>query len=697
MTTRKLIWVPGLFSVLFAQAQLSTGGRPISFDASALSITPIPEIEFPEAAINPADRGVDERGVLRYGEQLFRAVDVPLLGHWDQLEDGSSVCRLTLRSQGAKMISVQFDVWEPGEGATVFLYREDRTFTIGAFDQGDRSSMGNMATQVVPGDAVVIEYHVPSGSRVGQLHVASITHVFMDLFAQRTAVEDHPGDDRDYNPGYQSSPCHINANCPEAASWQDQKRATVMFLRPDGGGCTGSLLNNTATPGKPYLDIAEHCLYAPTLDQYVFYFNYESAGCVGSAGPTSQTMTGASYRSSWALDDFALIELNAPIPAAYNPYYAGWDHSGNVPQTITAFEHPLYDVKKIAFEHDPPTSMVVASIEMWRVFWDQGMMEPGASGGPAYDQNKRFIGHVSDGQHTCANVTTTPGGVAKMSAMWDQEYSFYRLRDWLDPANTTVTMNGYDPNATQGTSIKVKLKAFLEGPFNSTNGLMDGTLRSLGLIPLVEPYTALGYQHVGGGGESVAQSVLNVSTTSAVVDWVVVELRNKLNSAQILATRSALILRNGKIVDTDGVSDVSFNKPADNYFIALHHRNHLGIMTASVQTLSATSTLKDLSNGSVALYSASLATKAIAGKNVLWAGDVFGDGVLRYTGSNNDRDMILNSIGGSVATTSLPGYHGADVNMDGAVRYTGTANDRDVILLNIGGVVATNTRSAALP
>ena len=157
-------------------------------------------------------------------------------------------------------------------------------------------------------------------------------------------------------------------------------------------------------------------------------------------------MAGDIYRSSWSVDDFALIDLNAPIPAAYNAYYAGWDRSGNVPQTITAYEHPLYDVKKIAFEQDPPTSTVIANINMWRVVWDQGMLEPGASGGPAYDQNKRFIGHLSDGQQNCATITTAPSGVAKMSAMWDQEYSFYRLRDWLDPANTTVTLDGYDPN-----------------------------------------------------------------------------------------------------------------------------------------------------------------------------------------------------------------------------------------------------------
>ncbi|MBP7155060.1 MAG: hypothetical protein KBA60_03565 [Flavobacteriales bacterium] len=696
MTTRLLLWVPGVFSFFFAQAQINTGGRPLSFDAAALTITPIPKIDFLRPAVDPAERNIDERGVPRYGEQIFQAIDMLAQGHWDMLEDGSSVCRLVLRSSGAAMLSVQFDAWEPGEGTTVFLYREDRTFSIGAFGQSNRTPSGTMATQVVPGEAVVIEYHVPDGVGLGQLHVASITHVYTNIFAPRASEEQ--GTERDIDPGYQSSPCHINANCPEAAAWQDQKRATVMFLRPDGGGCSGSLLNNTATPGKPYLDIAEHCLYAPTLDDYVFYFNYETAGCVGNVGPTTQTMTGATYRSSWSLDDFALIELNAPIPAAYNAYYAGWDRSGNVPQTITAYEHPLYDVKKIAFEQDPPTSTVIANINMWRVFWDQGMLEPGASGGPAYDQNKRFIGHLSDGQQNCATITTAPSGVAKMSAMWDQEYSFYRLRDWLDPANTTVTLDGYDPNTSGDQEVMVKLKAFLEGPYNSTNGKMDANLRTAGYIPLMEPYTGLGYPHVGGGGELVAQSVLNNSnSTTAVVDWVVVELRDKLDPTTVVSTRSALILRNGKVVDKDGVSDVAFSMPADQYYVALRHRNHLGVMTAGSTALSATATLLDLSIGTAPVYGGSVAMKPMAGKAALWAGDVRGNGDVSYTGENNDRDAILNLIGGNVATTVMNGYYEADTNMDGIVSYTGDMNDRDVILVNIGGTVATNTRTGTLP
>ena len=82
---------------------------------------------------------------------------------------------------------------------------------------------------------------------------------------------------------------------------------------------------------------------------------------------------------------------------------------------------------------------------------------------------------------------------------------------------------------------------------------------------------------------------------------------------------------------------------------------------------------------------------------VLWAGDTFFNGDIKYTGTNNDRDPILQAIGGVVPTSMVTGYLNTDVDLDGRVLYTGSGNDRDPILQNIGGVVPTNTRFEQLP
>ena len=78
----------------------------------------------------------------------------------------------------------------------------------------------------------------------------------------------------------------------------------------------------------------------------------------------------------------------------------------------------------------------------------------------------------------------------------------------------------------------------------------------------------------------------------------------------------------------------------------------------------------------------------------LWCGDVDFDHTIRYTGAPNDRDPILQAIGGTVPTSVVQNvYSGADVNMDGAIKYVGVRNDRDLILQNIGGVTPTATRT----
>ena len=191
----------------------------------------------------------------------------------------------------------------------------------------------------------------------------------------------------------------------------------------------------------------------------------------------------------------------------------------------------------------------------------------------------------------------------------------------------------------------------LEGPYSSTTGQMSDALRTAGIVPISEPYTALGYAQVGGGGaESIAPTVLSTTGNNAIVDWVVAELRDATTPTVVLATQSALLQRDGDVVGTDGTSPLQFGLGADNYHLALRHRNHLGIMTASAQALSSTATLKDLTNASVGLYGGTSVVKNIGGVRCMFAGDANFSNMVKYAGSSNDRDPILVNIGGSVPT-----------------------------------------------
>lgn len=244
--------------------------------------------------------------------------------------------------------------------------------------------------------------------------------------------------------------------------------------------------------------------------------------------------------------------------------------------------------------------------------------------------------------------------------------------------------------------LKLNIRAFLQGPYNSTTGAMNDGLRANSLIPTTEPYTALGYAFVGGGGESTTQPILDFPGSNAIIDWVVLELRDKNDNVNVLHSRSALLQADGDVVEMDGFSQVRFPLPADDYFIAVHHRNHLSVMPLNSVALSGSSSAIDLTNGSTATYGTN-AQHINAGVRMLWCGDVSGDGTLMYVGEGNDRDPILVEIGGTVPTATSAGYKAEDVNMDGTVKYVGEGNDRDPILVNIGGSVPTNTRTEQLP
>ena len=129
--------------------------------------------------------------------------------------------------------------------------------------------------------------------------------------------------------------------------------------------------------------------------------------------------------------------------------------------------------------------------------------------------------------------------------------------------------------------IQVSIKIRLAGPAN--NGSMDAHLADGNLLPGSEPYTALGKTHVkGGGNETAYKGVFSQTGDDAIIDWLMVELRDKNDRSRVLYTRSALLQKDGDVVDMDGTSPLTFSRLEDtDYFIAVKHRNHLAVMTES--------------------------------------------------------------------------------------------------------------------
>ncbi len=272
------------------------------------------------------------------------------------------------------------------------------------------------------------------------------------------------------------------------------------------------------------------------------------------------------------------------------------------------------------------------------------------------------------------------------------------LQCWALSTTGLVTLNA--PSVTNGDcGVNFYLKAFLDGAYTSGT-LMSDALRASNLLPTTQPYTGLGYVYTGSPtGLTISPSLLTVTGANAIVDWVVVELRNPATPATVVASRPALVQRDGDIISTDGDAYVNFPVTAGSYHVALRHRNHLGVMTGAPVTLSAdpANTTIDFRSQSFAAFGSN--PRVLKSANFcLWAGDATGNGVLKYTGTTNDRDPILIAVGSTTPNNVLANqYSRLDTNMDGSVKYTGSGNDRDIILTNVGSTTPNNTRTQQLP
>ncbi len=236
--------------------------------------------------------------------------------------------------------------------------------------------------------------------------------------------------------------------------------------------------------------------------------------------------------------------------------------------------------------------------------------------------------------------------------------------------------------------------AWLEGPFEASSTSMRDDLRSAGSLPLHEPYTAMGYPVQGL--LTTTQDVLDVAGPQAVVDWILLELRHGQVPELVLRTQAGLLRADGSVIAPDGSPAINFCWPPGDYHLAIRHRNHLGCMTAGPIDFGTAATIVDLRDEVLATYGTD-ARKVVEGAALLWAGNAVQDGALKYTGMDNDRDPILQAIGGTIPTNIVSGYHSADITLDGLVKYTGAGNDRDPILSNVGGTVPSAVREEQLP
>lgn len=294
------------------------------------------------------------------------------------------------------------------------------------------------------GNSVIVELKVLSSEvHLNELHINQILYGIPPL-------DNWPIKDSVSGPGFgQSGSCHINAICD--AGWDAERHGIAQVVDRNGGRFSAALIMNTCGTNKPYILTANHCVVdanGNTINQNstTFEFLWFSPTCTPTSNTTATLLfNGATIRARWEQTDFALLELNQTIPTNANLNFLGWSRSTNTPVSSVGIHHPMGDIMKIAHDYNPA---VIGNVRTylstaWRVVWDDGASEGGASGSPLFDiATHRVIGQLfSNTQNYNPPCNLAVGGTnyGRFDLSWTGGgTSSTRLSDWLDPSNSAA-------------------------------------------------------------------------------------------------------------------------------------------------------------------------------------------------------------------------------------------------------------------
>lgn len=464
--------LPGLLWATLTTAQISEGGLPPSLlpeNAAVFAAVPqapqllLPSLDLKKTLLEDAQQ--PDQG--RFAAPLPAvSVSPETDGQWTGLPNGDRVWRCALESPKALGLILLFDQFVLPPGGRFYAYDANQKQVLGAYTDRSCTPSGKFMIGVLPGEKAVLEYLEPAAVKgQAKIRLNRVDYVY----DPSGNVAGHSPDDFGESLG-----CNVNVNCTLGQNWQTEKKgiARILMIFSNGAGwCSGSLMANTSGSGEPNFLTAHHCQLigqTPDFDMWRFDFDYEAPTCANPASePARKSVLGCQRLSFRAETDFMLLKLN-PIPTNYGVYFNGWNRTAATNTLVpnsTFIHHPSGDIKKISKDNDfavihpqtidwggPPFGVSPANTH-WRVIPDEGVYQPGSSGSPLFDPNKRVVGQLHGGNFDQCTVFNIYFGRFDLS--WDQGASAgARLKEWLDPANTAaMTQNGYVQPAPATVSI----------------------------------------------------------------------------------------------------------------------------------------------------------------------------------------------------------------------------------------------------
>lgn len=433
-----------------AISQISEKGTPPSFrydsdgdmqTRAAAELVPYTiNSPFTAAQLIEEDENAPSGTPYRIGILLAAGLEFPRDAEKSTLPGGEEIYRLRIKSDGATALSLYYDHFEIPEGGKLYIYNADHTHLLGAYTRATNPDGKAFSSQFVAGDDITLEYAVPQSGALPQIKISDIGYGYNHLEIRSSNTVDIS--------------CMVNINCPEGDNWQDEKEGIIKMATRSGSSiysCSASLLNNTGTTPIPYIYTAFHCIKTDTrqftedeLRQAQFTFQYENTDCTSNEIKEYTTLVGCQYLTGSDLSggyDQTLLLLTSDIPGDLNPYFCGWDKTGNTPQYGVGIHHPNGSTKKISTYTRPATqntwvttNETGATNGHWVVYFaatrtGHSVTASGSSGSPLFNESHKVVGALTGGSSTCSypNGSNYYGKISKF---------FPQITQYLDPDNT---------------------------------------------------------------------------------------------------------------------------------------------------------------------------------------------------------------------------------------------------------------------